>query len=305
MVATRRKTRKALQSGSGSVLLCFKKSMKAHGLSIARAHSTEHMLSFVHASAAAFLATHSFPPLLLLPPALLCIACRGASRDCNTLSQLIPLPCFSHVEQEAVPAGRRSSSSAPSDDYIAYASGQDNASPARTAQRRKYIIVGVVAVVVVVLLVAIIGYAIYKKDEDDKPSNPDLPAVATKYRLPANVVPVTYDLNLAIDLDQFWFWGRVAVHARIINNTMPAFVMHSMLLNVTNVSISVDSNEVATSQYTYYLSGQDEGTGYQYLVIQGVGAYKFPITDNLNVTVHFDRSLPTNTASGLFRYFLR
>ena len=197
-----------------------------------------------------------------------------------------------------------SSSAAPSDDYIAYASGSDVASsPARTAQRRKYIIAGVVGLLVVVLLVAIVGYAMLKKDEEkNNDDNGDVPAVATSYRLPSNVVPDYYDLRLRIDLDRFEFGGVVTAAVRVQNVSMAAFVMHSMLLNVTNVSIVVDGAVVSPASYTFYPYSQSEGSGYQYLVVAGVGGYVFPVTAAMNVTVHFYRSLPTTatTSSGLF-----
>ena len=192
-----------------------------------------------------------------------------------------------------------SSSSGPSDEYIAYTSGDDVASSTAATTRRKYIIAGVITAAVALLLVLIVGYAMYKKGEPDSPDG-SVPALADSYRLPSNVIPSRYELLLRVDLDRFEFGGVVTAHARIVNNSMPAFVMHAMGLNISNVTVHVNGSQVAPSQYKYYLYRQDELVGTQYLVIQGLDAYEFPVTDSLAVTVHFYRALPTTSANGLY-----
>ena len=192
------------------------------------------------------------------------------------------------------------SSSAPSDDYIAYASGEDASTAARSAVRRKYIIAGVVCVVVLVLLVAVIGYALYRKDEAGS-GDDGVPAIADSYRLPGNVVPYHYELSLRIDLASFVFGGVVTAYVRVLNNSMPAFVMHAMQLTVTDVSIVLgDNSTVPSTSYKYYTYRQDEQVGTQYLVVQGVSGYVFPVTDAMAVQVRFSRPLPTNSSSGLY-----
>ena len=192
-----------------------------------------------------------------------------------------------------------SSTAAPSDDYIAYANGDDGSAGATSATRRKYIIAGVIAAVVTVLVVAIIGYAMYKKG-DEPSDDSSVPAIAESYRLPYNVVPQYYEVRLRIDLEQFVFGGEVTAFVQIRNASMPAFVMHSMGLNITNVTVYNNGSAVPSSSYKYFTYRQDELVGTQYLVVQGVGGFEFPITDAMAVNVHFARSLPTTSSNGLY-----
>ena len=197
-------------------------------------------------------------------------------------------------------ADSSSSGAGPSDDYIAYSSGSDGSSSAVAAgRRRKYVTAAVIGAVVCVLLVAIIGYAMWR---DKTGGDADgVPALADSYRLPWNVLPSWYDVSLRVDLERMEFGGRVTVGVRVVNHSMPALVLHSMLLAISNVTIHVNSGElVPAGSYKHYTYRQDELVGTQYLVIQAVDGYQFEVTDAMNVTVHFSRSLPNNTSSGLY-----
>lgn len=77
------------------------------------------------------------------------------------------------------------------------------------------------------------------------------------FRLPANTVPIGYDVQLTVDLDQFSFFGTVQVSLRA-NNVSSHVTLNAKELDVSNVKLSEDTTGRQLALVVYVMQNDSE-----------------------------------------------
>ncbi|KXJ72768.1 hypothetical protein RP20_CCG017285 [Aedes albopictus] len=77
------------------------------------------------------------------------------------------------------------------------------------------------------------------------------------FRLPANTVPIGYDVQLTVDLDQFTFFGTVQVSLRA-NNVSSHVTLNAKELDVSNVKLSEDTTGRQLALVVYVMQNDSE-----------------------------------------------
>lgn len=114
-------------------------------------------------------------------------------------------------------------------------------------------------------------------------------------RLPRTVVPSIYEINLKIDLEEFMFYGSVAIDVTVVQNTR-YIVLHANKLNIERDTIKVTdvhmNGDLDIEKFT-------EVHEYQYFVIH----MRYGIFEGRTYRVHIRRFMGelSEDLSGLYR----
>ena len=149
---------------------------------------------------------------------------------------------------------------------------------------KKPVLIALIALLVV-LVVAVIAYLLFRSS-DEPPSPPPYEPWLTP-RLPGDVSPTFYDLDLTIDIPRLAFSGLVNISLHATRSTpAPYIVLHSARLSIDAVTL-IDGVSGRTENCTFFLYPQNE-----YLVVRPSS----PLSPNVSSTLLIAFHAPLNNS---------
>jgi aminopeptidase N len=162
-----------------------------------------------------------------------------------------------------------------------------------TTRNRRRCVLGTI-VVGVILLIVVISQLSSSSDSDSGSGSGSGEALWTKARLPSNVVPSMYTLELSPDLSNFTFSGHVAIDVDISEATS-WIILNAKELQVSSVSLEhIDNNNAVIGIDRFFLVEENEVLVIESAALISVG------TSAVRVKIDFNGVLDDSLA-GFYR----